>query len=529
VTTLYGGDPITSEQLDTRAKGLALALLAMTQFVIILDASIVNVALPSIGAALDFSQDNLSWVVNAYTLTFGGFLLLGGRLADLLGRRRMFMSGLVLFTAASLLGGLAQSDVWLIAARAAQGLGAALVSPAALSLVTTIFSEGAERNRALGVWGAVAGSGGAAGVLLGGMLTEWAGWEWVLFVNVPIGLAAVALAPRLLPESRYEGAARTFDATGAVLVTGGLALLVYTLVDAESAGWTSTQTLGLGALSLATLAAFVAWEARASDPLMPFSIFRLRTLRGANAVGLLLGMALFSMFFFLSLYLQQVLGYSALETGFAFLPLAVMIIVSSTVASQLVTRTGARPTLVVGMLLITGALIWFSQVSAGGSYVSDVLFPALVVAVGLGFAFVPVTIAAVTGTRPNEAGLASGLINTSQQIGGALGLAILVSVATSRTASAVADGIGDQAVALNEGFQTAFLVGAGFALVGAIVATLTISSRDCRQQLEAGRVDVPVPCVGQPQVQPEVATAPAGAQATAATTSNLGDVDRGQH
>jgi MFS family permease len=260
---------------------------------------------------------------------------------------------------------------------------------------------------------------------------------------------------------------------------------------------------------------------------MPFSIFRLQTLRGANAVGLLLGMSLFSMFFFLSLYMQQVLGYSALETGFAFLPLAVLIVVSSTVASQLVTRTGARPTLVVGLLLITGALLWFSQVSAGGSYVGDVLFPALVVAVGLGFAFVPVTIAAVTGTRPDEAGLASGLINTSQQIGGALGLAILVSVATSRTASAVSDGIGDRAVALNEGFQTAFLVGAGFALVGAIVAALTISSRDCRQQLEAGRVDVPVPCVGQPQVQLEVAPAPAGAQATAPATDNLGGVDRG--
>jgi EmrB/QacA subfamily drug resistance transporter len=517
---------MTSDQLDAGAKGLALALLAVTQFVIILDASIVNVALPSIGSALDFSQDNLSWVVNAYTLTFGGFLLLGGRLADLMGRRRIFMSGLVLFTAASLLGGLAQSDVWLIAARAAQGLGAALVSPAALSLVTTIFSEGAERNRALGVWGAVAGSGGAAGVLLGGMLTEWAGWEWVLFVNVPIGLAAVGLAPRLLPESRHEGVARAFDATGAVLVTGGLALLVYTLVDAESAGWTSTQTLGLGALSVATLAAFVAWESRASEPLMPFGIFRLQTLRGANAVGLLLGMALFSMFFFLSLYMQQVLGYSALETGFAFLPLAVMIIVSSTVASQLVTRTGARPTLVVGMLLITAALVWFSQVSASGSYVGDVLFPALVVAVGLGFAFVPVTIAAVTGTRPDEAGLASGLINTSQQVGGALGLAILVSVATSRTASAVSEGIADQALALNEGFQTAFLVGAGFALVGAIVAALTISSRDCRQQLEAGGVDVPVPCVGQPQVELEVVPAPAGAQATASTTDTLGGVDR---
>jgi predicted MFS family arabinose efflux permease len=278
------------------------------------------------------------------------------------------------------------------------------------------------------------------------------------------------------------------------------------LVDAESAGWTSTQTLGLGALSLATLAGFVAWESRASYPLMPFSIFRLHTLRGANVVGLLLGMSLFAMFFFLSLYLQQVLGYSPLETGFAFLPLAATIMVSATVASQLVTRIGARPTLVAGMLLTGAALLWFSRASADGSYLGDVLFPGLVVAVGLGLAFVPVTIAAVSGTRPDEAGLASGFINTSQQVGGALGLAILVSIATSRTASAVSDGAG-QAVALTEGFQTAFLVGAGFALVGAIVAAVTISSRDCREQIETGRVEVPAPCVGQPQAQQAV---PAG-------------------
>jgi EmrB/QacA subfamily drug resistance transporter len=502
---LLGVHPVNSDQQPPRGKGAALALLATTQFVVILDASIVNVALPSIGTALEFSQENLSWVVNAYTLTFGGFLLLGGRLADLLGRRRMFTIGLVLFSVASLLGGLAQSDLWLIAARAAQGLGAALISPAALSLVTRIFAEGAERNRALGIWGAVAGSGGAAGVLLGGMLTEWAGWEWVLFVNVPIGVAAAALAPRLLPESRDEGAARAFDATGAVLVTGGLALLVYTLVDAESAGWTSTQTLGLGALSLATLAAFVAWESRASHPLMPFSIFRLETLRGANAVGLLLGMALFSMFFFISLYMQQVLGYSPIEAGFAFLPLAVTIMVSATVASRLVTRFGARSTLVVGMLLIAGALVWFSRAAADGSYLGDVLIPSLVVAVGLGLAFVPVTIAAVAGTRPDEAGLASGFINTSQQVGGALGLAILASIATSRTASAVSEGVSDQAVALTEGFQTAFLVGAGFALAGAILAVVLISSRDCREVIESGRVDVPAPCAEQPQALETVA------------------------
>jgi EmrB/QacA subfamily drug resistance transporter len=475
-------------QEQSRAKGLALALLAMTQFVIVLDASIVNVALPSIGRALDFSQDNLSWVVNAYTLTFGGFLLLGGRLADLLGRRRLFMAGLVLFSASSLLGGLAQSDVWLIAARAAQGLGAALISPAALSLVTTMFSEGAERNKALGVWGAVAGSGGAAGVLLGGMLTQWAGWEWVLFVNVPIGLAAVALAPRLLPESRDDVGHRNFDVTGAILVTGGLALLVYTLVDAEQAGWTSTQTLGLGAVSLVVLAAFVAWESRTRHPLVPFDIFRLQTLRGADIVGLLIGMSLFSMFFFISLYLQQVLGYDALKAGFAYLPLALTIIVSAGVASQLVTRVGFKPTLIGGMLLIAAGLLWFAQVSApGGSYVGDVLFPSLLAAMGLGFAFVPVTIAAVTGTRPDEAGLASGLINTAQQVGGALGLAILSSIANSRTTSAFDSGVRERAVALTEGFQTAFLVGAGFAILGAVLAAVLISSRDSREHAEAAQ------------------------------------------
>src|SRR5215217_8910260 len=256
-------------------KWLALVLLAAAQFVVVLDASIVNVALPSIGTALAFSQDNLSWVVNAYTLTFGGFLLLGGRMADLLGRRRLFIAGLILFAGASLAGGLAQSDVWLIVARAVQGLGAALLSPAALSLVTTLFAEGPERNKALGVWGAVAGSGGAAGVLLGGMLTQWAGWEWVLFVNVPIGIAAALVAPRLLPESRDTESDRVFDVAGATTVTAGLALLVYTLVDANNAGWTSKQTIVLGGLAVVLLVAFVFIERRTSNPLMPLSIFRL--------------------------------------------------------------------------------------------------------------------------------------------------------------------------------------------------------------------------------------------------------------
>ncbi|MBI5105089.1 MAG: MFS transporter [Solirubrobacterales bacterium] len=471
-----------------RSKWLALALLATAQFVIVLDASIVNVALPSIGRDLDFSQDDLSWVVNAYTLFFGGFLLLGGRLADLLGRRRMFISGMVLFAAASLAGGLAQSDIWLIAARAVQGLGAALVSPAALSIVTTTFAEGAERNKALGVWGAVAGSGGAAGVLLGGMLTEWAGWEWVLFVNVPIGAAAALVAPRLLAESRDEGLTRSFDVGGAVSVTAGLALLVYTLVDANDAGWASTQTLVLGGIALALLAAFVAIERRNAQPLVPFSIFRLRTLRGANAVGVLLGMSLFSMFFFISLYLQQVLGYEPLEAGLAYLPLAGLIIVSAGMASQLVTKLGFKPVLIIGLLFVASGLLWFSQVSApGGSYAGDVLFPSMLAAVGLGFSFVPVTIGAVTGTRPHEAGLASGLINTSQQVGGALGLAVLSAIANATTKDALAGGERNPAVALTEGFQDAFLVGAGFALLGALLAATLISSRDSREQVEAAK------------------------------------------
>jgi EmrB/QacA subfamily drug resistance transporter len=477
-----------------RAKNLALALLAMAQFVVVLDASIVNVALPSIGTDLDFAQDDLSWVVNSYTLVFGGFLLLGGRLADLLGRRRLFVYGMWLFALASLAGGFAQSDVWLVAARSVQGLGAALISPAALAIVTTTFAEGSERNKALGVWGAVAGSGGAAGVLLGGVLTEGLGWEWVLFVNVPIGIAAALAAPRLLGESR-DRSSPSFDVAGAVSVTAGLALLVYTLVDANDAGWGSTQTLVLGGLSVLLLAAFVAIESRRRYPLMPFSIFRLRTLRGSNVIGLLIGMSLFSMFFFISLYMQQVLAYEPLEAGLAYLPLAGLIIVSAGMASQLVTRFGFKPVLIAGLLLITGGLVWFAQVSApGGSYVGDVLFPSMVAAVGLGFAFVPVTIAAVTGTDPGEAGLASGLINTSQQVGGALGLALLATIATSRTDDVFASGERNPAVALTEGFQDAFLAGAGLALLGALLAAVLISSRDSREQVEAAkRGEAPTP------------------------------------
>jgi EmrB/QacA subfamily drug resistance transporter len=465
-----------------RAKWAALALLAAAQFVVVLDASIVNVALPSIGRDLEFSQDNLSWVVNAYTLFFGGFLLLGGRLADRLGRRRMFIAGMVLFALASLAGGLAQSELQLIVARAIQGLGAALVSPAALSIVTTTFAEGKERNTALGVWGAVAGSGGAAGVLLGGLLTKYAGWEWVLFVNTPIGLLAAFLAPRVLMESR-DTRAKTFDVVGAVSVTAGLAMLVYTLVDANRSGWGSGTTIGLGGASLVLLAFFVIWELRTESPLVPFSIFRSRTLRGSNAAGLLIGASLFSMFFFISLYLQQVLGYDALKAGLAYLPLAVTIILSAGAASALVTRIGFKATLLLGLGLIVVGLVWFSRVSApDGSYAGDVLFPSLVAAMGLGFSFVPVTIGAVMGVSDDDSGLASGLINTSQQVGGALGLAILVAIANGTTGSSV-----DDPVALTAGFQDAFLVGAGFAALGFVLAAVLISGRDSRAHAEAAR------------------------------------------
>ena len=469
-----------------RAKNLALLLLAMTQFVIVIDASIVNVALPSIGAHLHFSRDDLTWVVNSYTLTFGGFLLLGGRMADLLGRRRMFMLGLVVFSLASLGGGLAQSETWLIAARAVQGLGAAIVSPAALSIITTTFADGAERNRALGIWGAVAGAGGAAGVLLGGILTSGLSWRWVLFVNVPIGLIAATLAPRTLIESRREEAGSTFDIPGAVTVTAGLALLVYAVVDAVNVGWGATRTIACLVAAVLLLIAFVVIELRQDDPLMPFSIFRLRTLRGANIVGLLIGMSLFSMFFFISLYLQDVMRYTPIKTGVAYLPLAVGIIVSAGIASQLVTRLGFKIPLAIGMVLIAAGLLWFAQVPAPhGSYLSDILGPSLLAAVGLGFAFVPVTIAAVTGTEPHEAGLASGLINTSQQVGGALGLAILATVANSRTQNILSGGVHNTAIALTKGFDRAFLIGTGFAVVGAILTMLLISSKDSREHARA--------------------------------------------
>jgi EmrB/QacA subfamily drug resistance transporter len=480
---------MTEAQVLERRRWIALALLCAAQFVVVLDASIVNVALPSIGRALSFSQDNLSWVVNAYVLTFGGFLLLGGRMADLLGRRRVFMGGMILFAAASLAGGFAESDGALIAARAVQGLGAAILSPAALSIITTTFRDGSERNKALGVWGAVAGSGGAAGVLLGGVLTEYLGWEWVLWVNVPIGIAAAALAPSLIAESRSESATRHFDIAGAVSVTAGLSMLVYGLVDAQSAGWGSAQTIVLLSAAVALIGAFVAIELRSASPLVPFSIFRLRTLTGANVVGILTGASLFSMFFFISLYMQGVLGFSAIKAGVSYLPLAGLIILSAGIASQLVTKVGFKPVLATGMALIAGGLVWFSQISPDGSFLGDVLGPSMVAGVGLGFAFVPQTIAAVSGVAGHQAGLASGLINTSQQVGGALGLAVLSTVAFTRIDTLSTQSGGDPAAIpanLTEGYGDAFLVGAGIALLG-LVATLTlIRGRDSRAHVELG-------------------------------------------
>jgi EmrB/QacA subfamily drug resistance transporter len=477
---------MTEAQALERRRWIALALLCVAQFMVVLDASIVNVALPTIGTSLHFSQDNLSWVVNAYVLTFGGFLLLGGRMADLLGRRRVFMGGLILFAIASLAGGLATNDSQLIAARAVQGLGAAILSPAALSIVTTTFRDGAERNKALGVWGAVAGSGGAAGVLLGGILTSGLGWEWVLWVNVPIGLAAAAIAPTLLAESRKESAHRTFDVAGAVSVTAGLSTLVYALVDANNAGWGSTQTVGLLAVSVVLLALFVVIETRSKDPVVPFSIFRSRTVTGANVAGLLIGASLFSMFFFISLYMQQVLGYSAIHAGLSYLPLALTIIVFAGIASQLTTRIGFKPVLAAGMVLIAAGLIWFSQVSVGGSFLADILGPSLLAAAGLGLVFVSDTIAAVSGVADREQGLASGLINTSQQVGGALGLAVLSTIANSVTGSS------HDPAALTDGFQSAFMGGAGIAILGLAAVMVLIRSRDSRAHIELGGPSSPL-------------------------------------
>jgi len=467
---------VTSE----RRKWLALGLLSAVQFMVVLDIAIVNVALPSIKDDLGFSQENLQWVISAYALVFGGFLLLGGRAADVLGRRRIFLAGLIVFTVSSLLAGLAWSEASLIGARAFQGLGAAIISPAALSILSTTFAEGRERNIALGVWGAVGGFGAAAGVLLGGVLTDALSWEWIFFVNVPVGAIAFLLTPLLLTESR-DARVKRFDVPGAVLVTGGLSSLVYAITQAGQDGWLAGRTIGFFVASVVLLAGFIAWEQRHPEPLMRLGILRIRTVSGANVAGFILGTATFSMFLMLTLYMQQVLGYSAMKTGVAYLAVAGTAILWSAVAAQLVTRVGVKPVLVAGMTTLTGGVLYFTQVSVGGSYLGDLLPGFLLIGIGLGFSFVPISIAALAGIEPAEAGLASGLINTSQQIGGALGIAALSTIASSWTDHAVANGTA-LPTALVDGFTAAFVAGSIVAAVG-ILAALALIRRDELEQV----------------------------------------------
>jgi EmrB/QacA subfamily drug resistance transporter len=436
----------------------------------VLDVSIVNVALPSIARALHFSRDNLQWVITAYAITFGGFLLLGGRAADLLGRRRVFLAGVVIFTVASFFCGLAWSSGVLIAARAVQGLGAAIISPAALSIVTTTFEEGAERNKALGIWGAMGGSGAAVGVLAGGILTKYLGWEWIFFVNVPVGVTAFLLAPRFVRESRVERES-TPDVAGAIAVTVGLALLVYAVSEAPAHGWTSAWTISRLVVAVAFLVGFLVIEARAKDPLMPFHIFRVSTVAGANVTGLLLGAITFSNFFILTLYVQNVLGWSALKTGVTFVVTAGSAVLWAGVAQALTTRIGAKTVMLMGFAAMTAGMVWYAQIPVDASFTSDLLPGYLLIGFALPFTFIPVSIAALAGVESHEAGLASGLINTAQQIGGAIGVAVASSVSISHFNNLVhTEGF---RAAFTAGSQWAFWVMAGVSVV-AFVATAAL-------------------------------------------------------
>jgi EmrB/QacA subfamily drug resistance transporter len=463
-----------------RRRWIGLAVIVTAQFMVVLDVAIVNVALPTIKTDLHFSQESLQWVVTAYSILFGGVLLLGGRMADLLGRRRLFMVGLALFTASSLLDGLAWSEGSLIGFRALQGLGAALLSPAALSILTTTFEEGRDRNLALGIWGAVSGSGGAAGVLLGGALTSSLGWSWIFFINVPVGLLVLGLAPRLLDESRATVDHRHFDVPGAAAITGGLMLLVYAMTRAVQHGWGSAETLVLLAASGGLVLAFLAVEVRSSAPLLPMRMFRLRTLSGANLAGLLLGASVFSQFFLLTLYMQQVLHYSALQTGVAYVALTLAIIVFANVSQALALRVGIRRLLPIGLLLFAGGLVLYARLPVEGHYFWDLFPPFLLSGIGMAFAFVPMTIGALAGVRSADAGIASGLINTSQQVGGAIGVAVATTIAATYTSrylgahpgSAPADG-----TALTHGFAIAFYVLAGFAALAALFAAVLVESK----------------------------------------------------
>jgi EmrB/QacA subfamily drug resistance transporter len=450
-------------------RWLILAIVGAAFFMTVLDVAIVNVAIPSIQTDLNVTETTVQWVLIAYAITFGGFLLLGGRMADLLGRKRIFIVGLVIFTIASLVCGLASNISVLITARAVQGVGAAIISPAALSIVTTTFEEGAERNKALGIWGALGGSGAAAGVLFGGILTKYLGWQWIFYVNVPVGALVLGLTLPIVPESRAELGHRRFDAAGAITVTGGLALLVYAISKAPDVGWGSARTILLLIVSVAILGLFVLIEMRTRAPLMPFRIFRIRSLLAANVVGFLLGAVIFANFLVLTLYVQQVLGWSALKTGVTFLATAGTTVIWAGVAQALTTRFGPRPVIVIGLLVLALSMGWYTQIPVGGHYWPDLLPAYLTFALGLAFAFVPVTIAALAQVAPEDAGLASGLINTNQQIGGAIGVAVASTIFVSTTKSLIKTGH-SPAAAATSGYQDAFWALIGLALLGALLA-----------------------------------------------------------
>jgi EmrB/QacA subfamily drug resistance transporter len=468
----------TETQLaDDRAanRWVVLAILAAAQFMVVLDLTIVNVALPSIGRSLGFSTNGLQWVLNAYTLAFGGLLMLGGRAADTLGRRKVFVVGLALFAGASLAGGLAHSQSTLISARAIQGIGAALLSPAALAIVTRVFPAGRDRNTALGVWGALAGVGGTLGVVAGGLLVKGIGWQWVFFVNVPIGVLAIPLAMRLVPDSRAPARARAFDAPGALTGTAGLLLLVYAVIGSDHRGWGATATIAMLAGAGLLLLAFVAIEYRSSAPLIPLGLFRSRAISAANLAIAFNGAAFVAMFFLTALSMQDVLGYSALTTGLAFVPMGLVAILSATTGPQFVTRFGVRPVFLVGAVTSVVGLWLLSSVHVGGHYVANVLPGMLVFGIGLPLCGVPNTILAVADADDTDAGVASGLINAGQQIGGAIGLAVMVAIATADTTHLARHGTG-ATVALADGYSRGFIVAAAFAAINVVIA-LTLTPR----------------------------------------------------
>ena len=454
----------------------AFALLAVSYFMTIIDLTIVNVSLPTIGRDLHFSETSLQWVVTAYALTFGGFLLLGGRAADLLGRRRMLMVGLSVFTAASLACALAAGDAFLIGSRAVQGVGAAIMLPAALSIVMNMFEEGAERNKALGIWGGLGATGATVGLIAGGLLTRYAGWQYIFYLNVPIGIAALAVAPRVVPESRLATTRRRFDALGAISGTGGLVLLVDAISQAPQYGWGATRTVALLAASAALLTAFLVIESRVESPILPLSIFRLRTLAGANVAGLLLGASFFAFIFIGTLYMQQVLRYSALQTGVAWLAASLTSVALAGLSQFLVTRGGAKIVMAIGMSLIAAGILWATQVPVHGHFAANLVGPFVVAGAGTAFAFIPISIAALAGVAEHRAGLASGLLNTGQQLGGAIGIAIASSVAATHTQSLLQGGASASA-ALTGGFQQALWVLGAIALL-ALPAIFLLVRRD---------------------------------------------------